>query len=115
MLQLISFSVNAFQAEAGSGVENVFRRKPEARRKMFSGGSRKRGGKCFQAEAGSKAENVFRRKPEAVRKIFSGRSRKQGGKCFQAEAGSKAENVFRFRPDGTQDKDLPVENRKEEI
>ena len=80
MLQLISFSMDAFQAEAGSGVENVFRRKPEAVRKMFSGGSRKR-----------------------------------GGKCFQAEAGSEAENVFRFRPDGTQDKDLPVENRKEEI
>jgi hypothetical protein len=35
--------------------------------------------------------------------------------AFQAEAGSEAENVFRFRPDGTQDKDLPVENRKEEI
>lgn len=68
MLQLISFSMDVFQAEAGSGAENLFRQKPEARRKMFSGGSRKQG-----------------------------------------------ENVFRFRPDGTQDKDLPVENRKEEI
>ena len=46
---------------------------------------------------------------------FPGGSRKRCGKCFQAEAGSEAENVFRFRPDGTQDKDLPVENRKEEI